>query len=496
MAAFKNEFNDIQKLMEMYQESQKTINSLVATIAELREVIADQAEEIRKLNESLRKDSHNSSKPPASDGLKKKPAPKSLREKNGKKQGGQTSHPGTNLKFMKADKIVPLMPSKCAGCPNYQVCQARFCNEQSPRRQVVDVVVAPKVTEYRQAIIPDCPMHHDCRYGEFPENVTGNIQYGENLQALAVSLVTIGAVSYDRVHEILGSIFGIPLSTGTIATMTSRVADNLTHTYEDIKAQIIKAYLAHFDETGTRVEGLTHWVHVACDSWYTYLYVDRKRGKKAMITGGILPEFTGIAVHDCWASYWNFSPTDHAVCCQHLLRELVGVSENYENQTWSKDFFDLLRTMLSTKIKLQMKGHMEASYYYRHKYSDEYDALIERAYKENPEPEQTTGKRGRKKRGKVLSLIDRLKNYKASVCLFFENFKVPFTNNMAEQAIRIIKVKTKVSGCFRAMDGAKNYLKIMSYVGTVKKQGYNTFDAMLNAVKGTPYNIIMTVPAE
>ena len=215
-----------------------------------------------------------------------------------------------------------------------------------------------------------------------------------------------------------------------------------------------------------------------------------------MITGGILPEFTGIAVHDCWASYWNFSPTDHAVCCQHLLRELVGVSENYENQTWSKDFFDLLRTMLSTKIKLQKKGHMEASYYYRHKYSDEYDALIERAYKENPEPEQTTGKRGRKKRGKVLSLIDRLKNYKASVCLFFENFKVPFTNNMAEQAIRIIKVKTKVSGCFRAMDGAKNYLKIMSYVGTVKKQGYNTFDAMLNAVKGTPYNIIMTVPAE
>ena len=295
---------------------------------------------------------------------------------------------------------------------------------------------------------------------------------------------------------ILGSVFGIPLSTGTIYSMVSRCADNLTGTYNEIKTQMMVAALSHFDETGTRVEGKTWWVHVACNSLYTYLYIHKKRGKKAMEAEGVLPAFRGIAVHDCWSSYWYYNDAEHAVCNEHLLRELVGVSENHENQTWSKAFYDLLLKMNSTKDKLQRKGCMEASYYYRHKYSEEYDSLLEKAYKQNPEPEQVPGKKGRKKRGKVLALIDRLKTYKASVCLFFENFDVPFTNNMAEQAIRIIKVKTKVSGCFRKEDGAKDYLKIMSYVGTVKKQGYNVFDAILNAVKGTPYNVIPVVAAE
>lgn len=496
MAAFKSNHDEYQHLFKMYRDSLEIIKSLNNTIDDLRKVIADQNEEIRKLSESIRKDSHNSSKPPSSDGLKKKPSPKSLREKTGKKQGGQTSHPGSNLKKMEPTRIEPLMPAKCAGCPHYTACQERFCNEQSPNRQVVDVKVTPDVTEYRQAVITDCPMHHDFRCGEFPAGVTGNIQYGDTLTALTAAFYTVGAVSIDRIHEILGSVFGIPLSTGTIYSMVSRCADNLTGTYNEIKTQMMVAALSHFDETGTRVEGKTWWVHVACNSLYTYLYIHKKRGKKAMEAEGVLPAFRGIAVHDCWSSYWYYNDAEHAVCNEHLLRELVGVSENHENQTWSKAFYDLLLKMNSTKDKLQRKGCMEASYYYRHKYSEEYDSLLEKAYKQNPEPEQVPGKKGRKKRGKVLALIDRLKTYKASVCLFFENFDVPFTNNMAEQAIRIIKVKTKVSGCFRKEDGAKDYLKIMSYVGTVKKQGYNVFDAILNAVKGTPYNVIPVVAAE
>ena len=96
--------------------------------------------------------------------------------------------------------------------------------------------------------------------------------------------------------------------------------------------------------------------------------------------------------------------------------------------------------------------------------------------------ENASGRRGRPKRGKILSLIDRLRDYKESVCLFVKNFVVPFDNNQAERDLRMIKVKAKVSGCFRTEEGATDFLKIMSYTGTAKKQGVNPFHAILLAL--------------
>ena len=107
-------------------------------------------------------------------------------------------------------------------------------------------------------------------------------------------------------------------------------------------------------------------------------------------------------------------------------------------------------------------------------------------YQENPDPAKEPGKRGRPRRGKLLALIDRLRDYKASVCLFAENFDVPFDNNQAERDLRMVKVKTKVSGCFRTESGAKVFLKIMSYIGTARKQGVDTFQAIMAALEGKP----------
>ncbi len=115
-----------------------------------------------------------------------------------------------------------------------------------------------------------------------------------------------------------------------------------------------------------------------------------------------------------------------------------------------------------------------------------YDAIIRLAYEENPEPVKNPGKRGRPKCGKVLALIDRLLNLKASVCLFADNFAVPFDNNQAERDLRMVKVKTKVSGCFRIRKGASDFLKIMSYLGTARKQGVNAFNAIMSVLNGDP----------
>ncbi|WP_143249367.1 IS66 family transposase [Anaerostipes sp. 494a] len=478
----KDEMNE--QLLQQVNSLTATVDSLNATIAAQTQLIAQLNQTIQELKEQLNKNSKNSSKPPSSDGLKK-PAPKSLRKSSGKKVGAQNGHPGTNLAVTTApDETIKHMPSACEGCPHYKMCKGTACI--SEKRHVIDAVVTVNVTEHQVLEIPICMLHGGTRKGEFPSDVKASVQYGENLQALSVALNTVGAVSIKRTHEILSGVFNIPIATGTISNMVKRCADGLCDIVEKIKQKMQASALGHFDETGTRVDKKLWWVHNASNCDYTYLDISPKRGFKGMEQCGVLTEFHGIAMHDCWASYWNYPEVTHAVCCAHLLRELTGITENHPEQKWASAFIDLLLEMKKVKDKAVAKGNESLSYYYSHKFDKQYDELIEQARKENPLPETTEKKRGRKKKGKILALVERLANYKASVCLFIKNFEVPFDNNQAERDIRMIKVKTKVSGCFRTEEGARDYLKIMSYIGTAHKQGYNAYEAIKNAISGNP----------
>ena len=438
----------IKQLLQQVNSLTSTVDSLNATINTQTQLIVQLNQTIQELKEQLNKNSKNSSKPPSSDGYKK-PAPKSLRKPSGKKVGGQDGHQGTHLAVITApDEIVTHMPSACKGCRHYQMCKGTACIAE--KRHVIDAVVTVNVTEHQVLELPICMLHGDTRRGEFPADVKAAVQYGENLQSLAVALNTVGAVSIKRTHEILSGVFNIPI------------------------------------ETGTRVDKKLWWVHDASNCEYTYLDISPKRGNAGMEQCSVLPEFKGIAMHDCWASYWNYPDIQHAVCCAHLLRELTGIDENHPEQKWASAFIDLLLEMKKVKDKAVEKGKDFLSYYHYHKFDKKYDELIGQARKENPLPETTEKKRGRKKKGKILALVERLANYKASVCLFIHNFNVPFDNNQAERDLRMIKVKTKVSGCFRTEEGARDYLKIMSYVGTAHKQGYNAYEAIKNAISGHP----------
>ena len=469
---------------ELNESLLQQIESLNATISAQTQLIAQLNQTIQELKEQLNKNSRNSSKPPSSDGFKK-PAPKSLRKPSGKKAGAQNGHQGAHLAVTaEPDETIKHMPSACGGCPHYEMCKGTACIAE--KRHVVDAVVTINITEHQSLEIPVCMMHGDTRRGEFPADIKAAVQYGENLQALSVSLNTVGAVSVKRTHEILSGVFNIPISTGTISSMVKRCADCLTDTVSKIKQKMTRSGLGHFDETGTRVDKKLWWVHDASNCEYTYLDISPKRGFAGMEQCGVLTEFQGIAMHDCWASYWNYPDIQHAVCCAHLLRELTGIDENHPEQKWASAFIDLLLEMKKVKDKAIEKGKGSLSYYHYHKFDKKYDELIEQARNENPLPEISEKKRGRKKKGKILALVERLANYKASVCLFVKNFAVPFDNNQAERDLRIIKVKTKVSGCFRTEEGARDYLKIMSYVGTAHKQRYNAYEAIKNAISGNP----------
>jgi len=470
---------------DLKEESSTTINGLQKIINSLNLTINELSQRIKELTERLGLNSKNSSKPPSSD--INKPAPKSLRTPTGKKTGGQPGHPGSHLDITtEPDEIILHEPSVCQNCPNRDVCISRACVGET--RNVIDVVVAVKNTAH-QSLVVNCPLRDVSLKGEFPEDIKATVQYGENLQALVVAMNTVGAVSLNRTQEILSGIFNIPLSTGTIVNMVNKCAEGLTEIIELIRQKVIVSEVGNFDETGTGVDGKKYWVHGASNPMFTHLTLSDRRGFEGMEAGGVLPHFKGNAVHDCWPAYWKYLLIIHGLCNAHLLRELVAAEERNPDQTWATEFTKLLIEMKEAKESAIKKGKDKLSEDELREFDLSYDTLIKLAHEQNPLPpdnKNESKKRGRKKKGKTLALIERLETHKASVCLFIYNFDVPFSNNLSERDIRMIKTKTKVSGCFRSLLGAKNYLKIMSYVGSSKKHGKSAFEAIKQAISGNP----------
>ena len=477
-------------LIEQYAKQITELTAMVKTLtdsnAALNETIKQLQETIRELQRQLNQNSQNSSKPPSSDAFNK-PKPQSLRQKSGRKQGGQKGHPGSHMSIPhEPDEIQKHLPKQCMSCPHLNDCILKgdvfTCGE---KRYEVNAVITTKVTEHQSVHVTSCPNCGESLAGEFPEGIRAFVQYGDSVSVLAGLLSTYGAVSTMRIHVLLGSLLGVSLSTGTITSMVSKCAKKVGKTLETIKSMLIGAKVANFDETGTDVNGKTIWVHNSSTPELTYQTINTKRGQAGMEDNGVLPEFEGIAVHDCWSPYWRYSGVTHAVCNAHLLRELTGVEQYSPDHTWAPAFKALLRSMKRARDRVAAKGKSSLSYYYLHKFDQKYEQIMEIADQECPlPPDPPVKKKGRKKKGKERALIERLMALKASVCLFIRNFSVPFDNNQAERDVRNVKTKTKVSGCFRTESGAQDYLDVMSFISTGRKHGVSAYEALTAAFAG------------
>jgi len=295
---------------------------------------------------------------------------------------------------------------------------------------------------------------------------------------------TTGMVGVKRTHEILSEVFGVPISTGTISNMVANCAELVAKPVEVIKEAVIDAAVTHFDETGQRVDGKNYWAHSASTEKLTYISVEESRGQKGMESSGVLPNYHGIGIHDCWEPYFKYSEMEHGLCCAHLLRELTAVTENH-GQEWAQKMSDLLLEMKKTKDDLISQGHEYAPDDVWQRYENAYDEIVTEALAANPLSEKDPNKRGRPKRGKVRALVDRLADRKFQWLLFFLDFIVPFTNNQAERDIRAFKVKQKVAGCFRTKSGADNFAAILSFASTARKNGFSPFFAIRDIIRGS-----------
>lgn len=436
-----------------------------------------------KLETQQQKDSRNSSKPPSGDGFRKRT--KSLRSKSERSSGGQEGHPGSTLEWSeKVDEEVTHAVNECQSCGASLTAAAVIGHDL---RQVHELPPLRLQVIEHQAEVKCCADCEAISRAAFPADVNSRVQYGSGVRGLMVYLMDAQLLPSDRTCEVLSEVFGCEVSEGTLYNARGKCFEQLAPVEQAIKERIEAADVVHFDETGFRVNCNLWWLHVASTAELTYYFVHPKRGREAIEQMDVLPKFSGISVHDGWQSYFWYECA-HSLCNAHHLRELRFVVERYE-QPWAEQMMTLLRDIKAQVDIAKADGHSELSALQLTDFEQEYQTLLTDGFEANlppPVEADTPKRRGRPKQSPPKNLLDRLDLHDTAVLAFMYDFRVPFDNNQAERDVRMMKLKQKISGCFRSAAGSQQFCRIRGYISTLRKQGLAVLDALKSAFMGSP----------
>ena len=449
-------------------------------IADIVLKLWDRVEALEAKVAELERNSRNSSKPPSTDkgNFTHPPKPKSLRGKSNRKPGGQKGHRGDTLsRSDNPDQVIehrlPVneLCAKCGtllqGAPT-----GALSSESCECRQVFDLpAIKIVVTEHRSEK-STCPGCGEIVSAAFPEGVNAPVQYGEKVQATSLYLAAYQLVPYGRLAEVFADLFSCPISEGTLANFIKKGGRLATKTMEPVREELVKAKVAHADETGCRVGGKRHWLHVFSTPELTSYHIDKKRGLEGMNRPGLLGRFRGSLIHDFLSSYYRLV-CRHFLCGAHHLRELTYLHEEM-GQKWAADMIALLleaKKLREREDRLEEGERRVIGEKTRERIRGRYCEIVLAGLARNPEPEPSEKpKRGRVKRSKSLNMLIRLEDRYEEVMGFFEYEGIPFDNNQAERDLRMMKTREKISGTFRSEEHAKHFSDIRSVVSTARKQ--------------------------
>ena len=450
-----------------------------AQIAVLLEQVAVLQSQVEGLAAQVKSNSRNSSKPPSSDGPAK-PAPKSLRGKSGRKPGRPKGQPGATMQLSEhPDKTVRHRPGRC-GCCGKSLKGAPATGTE--RRQVIDIPAVRARTTEHQMLTLLCGCGCETK-AQAPDGVAAPVQYGPRLMGTGIYLWHGQFLSRDRACLALSEMFGCAPSPGALAAAARKTAGLVAPALKAVTEYLVSADVAHFDETGFRTAGKLAWVHSASWGKFVLVTVHAKRGKDGMKAAGVLPFFTGIAVHDAWKPYDTFeNVAGHALCGAHVLRELVAVTETGTDldKAWAQQAIDALLALGKAAEAARAAGETAIGPEILAEHEDWYRKAAAAGIALN------AGRRG-KLQQKRHALATRMQTRGDDYLRYARDLRIPFTNNEAEQSIRMSKLRIKVSGCMRSMAGAEEFCAIRSYLATAARHGITGLAALTRAFQGNPW---------
>ena len=424
------------------------------------------------LEKTTRKTSRNSSIPPSQMAADDDTA---QRAKPGRRAAQANDQIGSNLRQVTTEETLTVESCDRCGADLSQVAAS-----DRERRVLYDIVF--QVIEHRvEAEVKHCP---DCQArtkAAFPASMPGPRQYGVGLQAFVINLLVAHMLSLRRAVELVRAISGLRLSEATCLGYIRRLHEALQAWEVAARARLLQSPALHADETGLRVDGQNHWLHVLTNGSLTLKFLHRKRGREAIEEIGLIPDYRGTLVHDCWASYLGYEQCRHQLCGSHLLRELTFIVES-NNYRWARLLKALLQQACHQVNRSQSKVLSAAA---DKALRQRYRTILTQGAKELPAiPPRSQGQRGRIAKSAAHNLHERLVKHEASVLRFLRDSQVSFTNNAGERALRMAKVKMRVSGCFRTPAYGEAYARISSYLQSMAALGYNPLVAIQIALAG------------
>ena len=481
-------------LQEQLREAVATIERLQTENDALRAENESLADRVTALESELRADSTTTSKPPSQDRIEprqkraERRAAARAKQAQGKKraQGKQPGAPGAHLKRREPDKTVPHDPECCSDCGR-DLKDAEVTGEV--RSQVIDLPpVRPEVTDhiaYRRRCV--CGTE---TLGTLPPEARAPVCWGPEVRVIALYMLVRQHLPIERTAELLEDLLGAPVSTGWLCQIQQEAAVLLVPFLVDLKGRLRKEPVVHADETGTRVRTTKHWMHTLATGMLTLVAVHRRRGVKAFEAIGVIPGYKGTIVHDGWAPYEVYDEATHAQCGAHVLRHLDGVGVDETFALWTNQMTGILMDAKAASEAAAGAGEAavseEIAAKIRTRYNDTLDVAFALLPSGPPPPRRHRGGWSSLER-KAWNLATRMRGDADQVLRLLDDTRVPFTNNIAEQALRMVKLHDKISGCFYSVEGAEAFAATRSYLQTADKHGENLIGVIRQLFSSGPW---------
>lgn len=425
-------------------------------IAELQQELISVKEQLRLLKNG--RNSNTSSTPPSHDlGRSNK---KSLREPSSRKTGGQVGHDGSTLQMKEnPDKVIEHRPNFCKQCGD--TLATEDATLVSRRQEIVLPPIVPQYIEH-QSYSCTCTKCGCVTISELPDHLKANVQYGPEINALTAYFSVRQYIPYNRIAEMMNHIFNLPLSEGTIDNMLNNLTKKAKNIYEDIRKRVEQSPEVGGDETGIKINNKKGWLFTFQTPKLTFLAASFCRGyetiEKLFKNGFPI----SVYISDCLPAQLKVPAKLHQICIAHLLRELNNFIDACQCN-WSSKMKQLFKDAIELKSQLQ---------------PDDYNSSNEKVIFLQQQLDGLLCTEIEGKHKKVKAFIKRLNKNHDAIFTFLYHPKVPPDNNSSEQTMRNSKVKMKVSGQFKSMEGAHRFAVLRSVIDTAIKNSQNVLEAL------------------